>query len=80
MKRVSIIAAVVCALSLFLIGGKVHAGCVMPPAGLVSWWPADGHTYDVVNTNRSYFIRTNLRKTIFQTSKFQLLKKKRLYR
>jgi hypothetical protein len=54
MKRVLMIVAVVCALSFFLIGGTVHAGCVMPPAGLVSWWSGDGHTYDVVNLNRSY--------------------------
>jgi len=51
MKRVLMIVAVVCTLSFFLIGGTVHAGCVMPPAGLVSWWTGDGHTNDIADSN-----------------------------
>jgi hypothetical protein len=25
--------------------------CAPPPAGLVSWWPAEGDTYDIIGTN-----------------------------
>lgn len=35
----------------------VHAqaaeGCVSRPAGLVAWWPGDGHTFDVAGTNHA---------------------------
>lgn len=29
----------------------VGAGCVLPPAGLVSWWPGEGDAVDIVGTN-----------------------------
>jgi Concanavalin A-like lectin/glucanases superfamily/Calx-beta domain len=34
-----------------LSAAPVGADCVPPPAGLVSWWPADGNANDLVGTN-----------------------------
>lgn len=54
--RVLRVFVVVQALAVLVISGSVPlnataAGCVAPPAGLVSWWPGDGHAGDIVDAN-----------------------------
>lgn len=46
---------VFCALALFLVSVTASPGlaqsCLIPPAGMVSWWPGDGSANDIVGTN-----------------------------
>jgi hypothetical protein len=32
-------------------GGKCHPPCVPPPSGIISWWPGDGTTTDIIGGN-----------------------------
>jgi hypothetical protein len=41
--------AVVCAV--LVIPSQIRAACVNPPAGLVSWWPAEGNGNDIAGSN-----------------------------
>lgn len=49
MKKVSIV--IILGLLCLLIGSKAYAECVQPPSGLISWWPGDGNTNDIINGN-----------------------------
>ena len=32
-------------------GGPTAGGAITPPTGMVSWWPGDGHPFDIVDGN-----------------------------
>ena len=34
-----------------LASASQQSGCVTPPAGLVAWWPSEGNTNDIINSN-----------------------------
>jgi len=48
---VSIILAFVC---IFFVEVEVSAACLEPPSGMVSWWPGDGNTHDMVGPNNGW--------------------------
>jgi len=51
MKRNSYIIVVLVLFSIFIVGAEGVAACFDPPSGLVSWWPGDGNTSDIIGPN-----------------------------
>ncbi|TAK97863.1 MAG: hypothetical protein EPO07_12585 [Verrucomicrobia bacterium] len=47
----SLTLAAITLLGLLAAEPKLSAQCVLPPAGLVAWWPGNGNAKDVWNTN-----------------------------
>lgn len=45
---VSIILAFVC---IFFVAVGASAACLAPPSGMLSWWPGDGDTQDIIGPN-----------------------------
>jgi Concanavalin A-like lectin/glucanases superfamily len=39
-----------------LVGHAVGQSCVIPPAGLISWWPADGNANDIQGVNNGILL------------------------
>lgn len=33
---------------------RSSGACITPPSGLVSWWPGDGHVFDIVDVNHGF--------------------------
>src|SRR4051794_31432211 len=41
---------------IFIVAAAVspaNAQCILAPAGLIGWWPGDGHANDIVRTNHA---------------------------
>ena len=49
-KKIVLTLVLVIALSVFSVEIAL-ASCVNPPSGLVSWWPGDGNTQDISDSN-----------------------------
>ena len=35
----------------FFFAASIQAQCILPPSGMVSWWPGDGNSNDIMGTN-----------------------------
>jgi hypothetical protein len=49
--RVLRVTLLIMAATLYAMGYAVAQTCVVPPSGLVSWWPGEGNANDIVGTN-----------------------------
>ena len=50
--RSLIVTTVLCSAGASLVGEDLNRkGCAPPPSGVVSWWPGDGNTDDIVGPN-----------------------------
>jgi len=47
-RTISILLAVIAALTYGSIAEAVKAQCVTAPSGMTDWWPADGNAFDII--------------------------------